>query len=188
MFATTTNFEIYYRIGTKDNKKGTSWKQYKGSLKHISVGYGPILWGIDTQNLVWFKELGVPTFKTVIIKKIWKVTLKKLVNLDVGYKDRCWGISTHGNLLMRSGITAKNIYGRKWVNIKYRGKLSTDKEKLTRVAFCTNGHLWAASTKNKLYFRNKMLYAAPTGDGTWTRDKDLPANAKIVSVACGLKG
>lgn len=36
------------------DKKGTGWNEVKGELSYISVGYGPVLWGVDFGHDVWY--------------------------------------------------------------------------------------------------------------------------------------
>ncbi len=53
----TPNHEIMCisNIGGSENKKGDDWQQIRGQLSDISVGYGPVLWGVDYGHNVWYK-------------------------------------------------------------------------------------------------------------------------------------
>ena len=45
-------------VGSDSMKEGDGWTQVAGQLMDISVGYGPVLWGVDYSHNVWFKLLG----------------------------------------------------------------------------------------------------------------------------------
>ena len=54
----TPNHEVMCRenVDTANNgKKGEGWQQIRGQLSDVSVGYGPVLWGVDYGHNVWFK-------------------------------------------------------------------------------------------------------------------------------------
>ena len=60
-YAVSLSHKIYRRVGvTESLPDGTTWAQVGGSLKMISVGQGPVLWGVDYGDNVWFKEIGIP--------------------------------------------------------------------------------------------------------------------------------
>jgi hypothetical protein len=69
IWATDINYVIWRRRGcTPETPMGTEWEEFPGMLMHISVGYGPMLWGIDPindplnvpLNNVWYKMIGQP--------------------------------------------------------------------------------------------------------------------------------
>jgi hypothetical protein len=71
IFATDDNYHIWRRRGCQqatDSQAavpmGVEWEQEPGMLMHISVGYGPMLWGVDPWNDAWYKIVGEPNGKT----------------------------------------------------------------------------------------------------------------------------
>jgi len=54
--------EVFRRRGlTDENSLGDTWEQHQGQLMEISVGYGPVLWGVDEAHNAWFRQLGAVT-------------------------------------------------------------------------------------------------------------------------------
>lgn len=64
----------------------------------ISVGYGPVLWGVDYGHDVWYKKLGEPEFVHVTTEVYWREIVPvppngaKMFSLDVGRDGHVWGV------------------------------------------------------------------------------------------------
>ncbi len=59
LFAINLEHEIFKRMGLEPGRPvGTEWVQFGGELMWISVGHGPVLWGVDYGHDVWYKKLG----------------------------------------------------------------------------------------------------------------------------------
>jgi len=109
----------------------------------ISVGHGPVLWGVDYGNDVWYKLLGQPEFETDLHHQFWRqvfnhphpepvptvdnldgerphpdtVTNLQLSTLDVGRDGHVWAVGLDKQVYWREGIApgAINKDGTSWV-------------------------------------------------------------------------
>lgn len=117
----------------------------------ISVGFGPILWGVDYGHNVWFKALGP-------IKQPgqdgWIDVDKpdganKMVRLDVGRDGHVWGVDDANKVYYRRGISPTVKKGTAWHEIE--GSNFVD------VAVCTTGHVWGVSADNQVYYRTRIV-------------------------------
>jgi len=90
--------EIFRRRGIcEDNATGNEWEQSAGQLSEISVGYGPVLWGVDEAHNAWFKQLGeVTTWPDDLDRdEHWiHVPGVLLKQLDFGKDGQVWGMGT----------------------------------------------------------------------------------------------
>jgi hypothetical protein len=117
----------------------------------VSVGYGPVLWGVDWGHNVWFKLIGA-------IKQQgqdgWTEVDKpdgvaKMVNIDVGRDGHVWGVDDVNKVYYRHGISPANVRGTHWAEIP--------QSDFTDVAVCTDGHVWAIGTDQKIYARTMIV-------------------------------
>jgi len=55
-------------IGSTGTKDGDNWHQnwdfLHGELMDVSVGYGPVFWGVDYGHHVWYREHGKVIIET----------------------------------------------------------------------------------------------------------------------------
>lgn len=59
VFGVTKMHKIFKRTGcSAATPEGSSWEEFPGTLRHIAVGQGPVLWGVDYVHQVWFQQLG----------------------------------------------------------------------------------------------------------------------------------
>jgi len=59
VYGTTNEHQIFRLTGCSSTKpEGTGWELVRGTLRHIAVGEGPVLWGVDYAHQVWFKAVG----------------------------------------------------------------------------------------------------------------------------------
>jgi len=120
---------IFMRSGCSNAKPaGTNWEEFAGTLRHIAVGEGPVLWGVDYVHQVWFKQIGdlikdredgqekywdhIDT-ETDVMKEVDRHPKKYLgfFNLDVGRNGHLWALSGRpgtSKVWWRSGITESN--------------------------------------------------------------------------------
>jgi len=72
ILATDENYHIWRRRGcAQDTPMGTEWEQEPGQLMHVSVGYGPIFWGVDPWNEAWYKIVGQPKWEYDETSQCW---------------------------------------------------------------------------------------------------------------------
>lgn len=95
-------------IGDDKLHRGKGWTQVNGELSYISVGYGPVLWGVDYGHDVWYKKLGdiKVQAQTGWISVPKPDTTKKMVYLDVGRDGRVWGVDDQSRIYERTGVDA----------------------------------------------------------------------------------
>lgn len=95
-YAVNLHHEIHRRTEcTEATPAGTAWEQVGGQLMWISVGHGPVLWGVDYGNDVWYNQLGTPEIcdphcgTTPIWEEIPPTTMH---SLDVGRDGHVWAV------------------------------------------------------------------------------------------------
>jgi hypothetical protein len=149
----TPNHEIMCRqnVGTDANKEGDSWTQVRGQLMDISVGYGPVLWGVDYGHNVWFKQIGaIKQFGQDGWTEVDKPSgVAKMVNIDVGRDGHVWGVDDENKVYYRHGISPTTIRGTHWAEIP--------QSNFVDVAVCTDGHVWAVGADQKIYTRTMIV-------------------------------
>jgi hypothetical protein len=123
---------------------GTEWVQVQGSLMHISVGYGPVLWGVDYGHQVWFKQLGHIKQEDnpgwIQVEK--PEGTQKMIQLDVGRDGNVWGTDDAQRVFMRLGVHPDSApSGTEWADL-------SNGQSMVNVAVCTDGHVWAVSNDN----------------------------------------
>jgi hypothetical protein len=130
------------------------WVQSPGHLMHISVGYGPMLWGVDQGNDVWYKMLGTPRWEDTHTRtkfdEIATPNDVKMVYLDVGTNGHVWALDDSYNLYWREGITEELIQGTEFTVRDYS---RNDYGNFVGLGYCTNGHVWAINEAGQLYFK-----------------------------------
>jgi len=158
VYGTTVMHEIYRLEGCQPTKPiGTGWSQVGGTLRHIAVGEGPVLWGVDYAHQLWFRSIG-ENRKDVDEDKeqFWEQaqpTDKNMIQLDVGRDGHVWALGSDGTVYWREGITAENHYGSSW-EPQPRDSATVEMDGVANeVAVCTNGNVWMRGTDNKLYYR-----------------------------------
>jgi hypothetical protein len=141
--------EIFRRRGLSgENKVGNSWEQFQGQLMEISVGYGPVLWGVDEAHNAWFKQLGAVQEWPDIVEQgeHWiHVPGVNLKQLDFGKDGQVWGMASSNVVYYREGITVEDVDGTNW-------RVIEDDETSTamlpgHVTICASGAhaVWATS-------------------------------------------
>lgn len=139
-------------VDTANNgKKGDGWQQIRGQLSDVSVGYGPVLWGVDYGHNVWFKQLGPIKITT---QEGWTEVDKpegsaKMIWLDVGRDGHVWGVDNSNKVYYREGISPTARSGTRWEEVI--------ESNFVEVAVCTTGHVWGIDTNNKIYTRNGIV-------------------------------
>jgi hypothetical protein len=143
-FGVNLRHEIFRRTGcTETDPAGQDWEQFGGQLMWISVGNGPVLWGVDYGYDVWYKLLGQPTFEHDEHHQFWRQVFNhahpdvvptvenwdverphpstvdnvKMMSLDVGRDGHVWAVDRNNQVYWRSGIApgAINKDGSAWV-------------------------------------------------------------------------
>lgn len=177
---TNLQHEMYKRQGiTPDNKAGQGWEQFGGENMHISVGYGPILWGVDLGHDVWFKQLGAIRIDTPISH--WELVddTNQWVQLDVGRDGHVMAVNTANELFWRTGITAEDKDGEGWQQID-DGNAET-----LSVAICSTGQYWKVGLDFGLYFRTEVFYDDDVFGDAWER---VNPDQQVSMVSCGGSG
>jgi hypothetical protein len=184
VYGIAVDHTIWKRINVNpQDKMGTNWVQSHGSLMHISVGYGPVLWGVDWGHNVWFKLIGA-------IKQQgqdgWTEVDKpdgvaKMVNIDVGRDGHVWGVDDVNKVYYRHGISASAKKGTHWAEVP--------ESNFVDVAVCTDGHVWAIGTDNKIYYRTMIVDDDQVGQG-WELAEDHLCQGGVcqneaTQVSCG---
>jgi hypothetical protein len=134
----------------------------------ISVGHGPVLWGVDYGNDVWFKMLGTPApFEYSKCRTWWEeVPEMKMTQLDVGKNGHVWALDASNQIYWREGVTETNKKGSNWVSeVIVRSQdaqgnmveTSTPLEKANQVVLCTDGQSWMRTMDNKLAVRTGVM-------------------------------
>lgn len=108
--------EIYKLDGCKTTTPiGTGWSQVGGTLRHVAVGEGPVLWGIDYAHQVWFQAIGESRKDVDEDKELdWEIAQpanKNMIQLDVGRDGHVWAVGADGTVYYRLGVTEGNHYG-----------------------------------------------------------------------------
>jgi hypothetical protein len=120
---------------------------------HISVGYGPVLWGVDYGHQVWFKQIGeIRQDDNDLWTEVSKPdgTNSKMIQLDVGRDGNVWGVNDENKVYFRDGVTPATRSGTAWIE-------HSNNMQFTNVAVCTDGHVWAVSNDNKVYYRTRIV-------------------------------
>lgn len=84
----------------------------------VSVGHGPVLWGVDYGNDVWYKQLGKPEFVHVTTEQFWREVLpqnQNMMTLDVGRDGHVWAVDRSFQVYWREGVIKTNKDGTGWV-------------------------------------------------------------------------
>jgi hypothetical protein len=110
---------------------------------HVSVGYGPVLWGVDYGHQVWFKQIGAIKQES---NDNWTEVSKpdgasKMVQLDVGRDGNVWGVDSDNKAYFRDGVSPSTRSGTHWVD-------NSNGKPMVNVAVCTDGHVWAVGEDN----------------------------------------
>lgn len=118
----------------------------------ISVGHGPVLWGVDYGHDVWYKLLGQPEHDSTKHLEFWREILPtKMMQLDVGRDGHVWAVDRQNQVYWRADVTETNKDGVAWVTStsvysqNSNGEpVNTDVDfgKANQVVLCTNGQAW----------------------------------------------
>lgn len=173
--------EILRRTGcTASEPAGTDWEQIGGQLMWISVGHGPVLWGVDYGHDVWYKQLGDPEFVHKTTEQYWKEILplnQNMFSLDVGRDGHVWAVDRSDQVYWRAGIDHTNPDlkdGTSWVtstSVYTQGdqgedvNTDTDFGKAHQVVICTNGQAWARTLDDQLAIRTGVMEERIVGSG-----------------------
>jgi len=119
VYGTTNMHEIYRLTGCSTTKpEGTGWEQVGGTLRHIAVGQGPVLWGVDYAHQLWFKVVGDGRKDVDEDKdRFWEQSLptdKNMIQLSVGRDGHVWAVGSDGTVYWRDGVTTTDHYGTGW--------------------------------------------------------------------------
>lgn len=191
VYGTTNMHEIYRLDGCRSTKPlGTGWVQVGGTLRHIAVGEGPVLWGVDYAHQVWFKSVGESRKDVDEDKEAnWDAVLpldKNMVQLDVGRDGMVWAVGSDGTVFFRLGIEETKREGTSW-EAQPKDAVTTETNGVANeVAICTNGHVWIRGADNKLYYRMRITDQDPKGQ-EWVLD-DTVGSQDVTSISCGLEG
>lgn len=150
----------------------------------VSVGYGPVLWGVDYGHNVWFKQIGAIKQQS---QDDWHEVARpngvsKMINVDVGRDGRVWALDDANKVYYRKGITATVIKGTEWQEVA--GSNFVD------VAICTTGHVWAIGTDQKIYHRAMITDEDPVGTEWEVVEDHLCENNQVcqetaTQITCG---
>jgi hypothetical protein len=191
VYATTNMHEIYRLHGCSSaNPQGDGWEEVRGTLRHIAVGEGPVLWGVDYAHQVWFKSIGEAR-KDVDEDKdqFWEQaqpTDRNMVQLDVGRDGHVWAVGSDGTVFYREGITMDNRYGTVW-EAQPKDEATAEMSNVAEeVAICTNGNVWMRGVDNKLYYRMRITDVDQKGQ-EWVLDETV-GQTDIQSISCGKDG
>jgi hypothetical protein len=190
IWATDEHYQIWRRRGCTQlpeaNPMGDSWEQEPGMLMHVSVGYGPMLWGVDPWNDVWYKMIGLPKWEDRETSDDWIKVDVKMTYLDVGKNGHVWALNNQGELFWREGVTVENIVGTEFVQKQYPATHGT----FTGLGYCTDGHIWAMNGQGQLFFKDGITQTDLLGDaGTWTQDTSASVDENMAAqITCGYRG
>jgi len=155
---------MFKRTGvTMDNKAGQGWEQSGGENMYIAVGYGPVLWGVDLGNDVWFKQLGPIMIEDPHADWILMDDTGVWTQLDVGRDGHVLAVNTLNELYWREGITAELKQGTDWT------QWDDNQQTTLQVAICSSGQYWKIGTDNGLYFRTEVFYDDDLMGDAWDR-------------------
>ncbi len=108
LWGTDKFHNIFKRVGVATGAPvGFGWKQIPGKLGQLTVGYGPVIWGVDYAGDIWFKAYGDILVKDDIVDKLWNNISGSLEMIDVGRDGYVWGVNSNNDIFTRTGITAK---------------------------------------------------------------------------------
>ena len=116
LWGTDKFHHIFKRMGiSSGNQLGYGWKEIPGRLGQLTVGYGPVIWGVDYAGDIWFKAYGDIAMDDDLVEQFWDSVDGLLRNIDVGRDGILWGVNKETNIFYREGITPANKSGTKWV-------------------------------------------------------------------------
>lgn len=179
--------EVFRRRGlTQENTLGESWEQHQGQLMEISVGYGPVLWGVDEAHNAWFKQLGEVTEwpDQKDLDEHWiHVPGVHLKQLDFGKDGQVWGMASSNVVYFREGVTVEDKDGTNW-RVVEDNDVSLE-QRPGHVTICATGNhaVWATSESDatQLLFRNGVRDGDRVGLGWET----VTAPAAMEQISCG---
>jgi len=186
--ALTENHELYRRAGVSpDNKSGDEWEQLNGQFIYHSVGYGPVVWVIDEQDKVWFKQWGEVDSDADYPSDLWEeVDDMKMIQLDVGRDGNVWGVNTDGLVYRRMGIEPETEdqdqvhKGTHWEQVA-----DEQTGAFVHVDMCTTGRVWALRVNgdvNDVQFREGINMESTVGDH-WSN-----VDGTMKDISCGFDG
>jgi len=130
----------------------------------ISVGLGPVLWGVDYGNDVWFKQIG--QIPPPVCPDYWTQVGLEVQQVDVGKNGHVWAVGNDFQVYWREGVSEANKAGTSWSNTAVvrsqdaQGNLvetPTDLGKAHQVVLCTNGQSWQRTLNDKLAVRTGVM-------------------------------
>jgi hypothetical protein len=149
----------------------------------VSVGYGPVLWGVDYSHNVWFKQLG-PIRQPG--QEGWTEVnrpdgVSRMINIDVGRDGHVWGVDEDNKVYYRHGISETVRRGTHWAEV--------EESNFVDIAVCTDGHVWAIGADQKIYYRTRIVDNDQVGEA-WALAEDHLCTAgtcqnTATQVSCG---
>jgi len=189
----TANHEIMCRnnVGSDTNKEGDDWSQLRGELMDVSVGYGPVLWGVDYGHNVWFKLLAeIKQFGQDGWTEVDKPDgVSKMVNIDVGRDGHVWGVDDNDKVYYREGIMANAGATQTLADRMGTHWWEAPNSNFVDVAVCTDGHVWAIGTDGGIYWRTRITDENQKGEAWEQATDDLCLNGVCqttgTQISCG---
>jgi hypothetical protein len=195
VFGTNDIHEIYRLQGcTTANPLGETWIQFGGTLRHVAVGQGPVLWGVDYAHQLWFQAIGdgrkdIDEDKQTYWREV-EPQVMNMVQVSVGMNGYVWALGADGTVFWREGIVEDHKYGDSWTVVQSQLDATTTDNVAKEVAMCTNGHVWMIGTDDRLYYRMTIVTTQPGLDligSSWVLDESIATGA-VSSITCGLEG
>ena len=118
----TESHEIYYRTGISNtNYVGKEWVKIDGSLMHVSCGASGC-WGVDSAEHVYYID-------GIFVQSCAGASLVavdgKMNQVEVGVFADVYAINKHGNLYLRFGVTATNVFGTEWKLLRQASQVTS---------------------------------------------------------------
>ncbi len=150
LWGSNKNHQIFKRLGINPGLPyGTGWAQVKGRVGDLSVGYGPVIWGVDYAGDIWFKAFGkkLKLSEDELVEKFWDNVSGALHYIDVGRDGAVWGTNSINAIYSRDGISKLKVAGTGWTKQNGAG---------TSIAVCTTGMVYVVGTDKRLYYRTEQ--------------------------------
>jgi hypothetical protein len=164
---------------------GTGWTQVPGGLKHISVNEDGYVWGVNSNDNIYYDSTFPPGQWTQVSGGL------KYISSGKGSRP-AWGVNVHDNIYYRSGSSWTQVSGGlKGVSVSANGKYvwgvnSNDNiyywngngwtqvsGGLKQVSACSDGSVWGVNSNDMIYYR-----PAPATSTNWVQ---VPGGLKHVS-------
>ena len=143
----TQSNEIYRRTGVvNSNHVGREWVKIDGSLSYVSCG-ALGCWGVDSTEHVYYID-GVSRHNCAGASLI--LIDGQMKQIEVGAISDVHAINSNGNLYVRLGVSAVNVFGTEWKLLREASSVTTG---WTKQFLLDHGMVYQSSGR-KLYFKN----------------------------------